>query len=88
MYRFKFSALIHESTDAVIKQANWDSGKIRDKFSRDLDSHIAEVRTSKLSELTALHEVIFNFMLKFRTNHSVDICASKSFFYEFLGSQI
>ncbi|KAK9066181.1 hypothetical protein SSX86_013502 [Deinandra increscens subsp. villosa] len=42
--------------DAVIKQANWDSVKIRDNFLRDLDSHIAEVRTSKLTELTALYE--------------------------------
>ncbi|KAI3759756.1 hypothetical protein L6452_07796 [Arctium lappa] len=42
--------------DAVIKQANWDSSKARDKFSRDLESHIAEVRTAKLSELTALYE--------------------------------
>ncbi|KAI3727323.1 hypothetical protein L1987_67136 [Smallanthus sonchifolius] len=53
----KFMRLFDEQCqDAVIKQANWDSGKIRDKFSRDLDSHIAEVRTSKLSELTALYE--------------------------------
>ncbi|XP_024969122.1 protein ROOT HAIR DEFECTIVE 3-like [Cynara cardunculus var. scolymus] len=42
--------------DAIIKQANWDSAKARDKFSRDLESHIAEVRTAKLSELTALYE--------------------------------
>ncbi|KAI7735777.1 hypothetical protein M8C21_000539 [Ambrosia artemisiifolia] len=54
--RFKFLSLIHESTDAVIRQANWGSGKVRDRFSRDLDSHIAEVRTSKLSELSALYE--------------------------------
>ncbi|KAK1434208.1 hypothetical protein QVD17_11127 [Tagetes erecta] len=53
----KFTRLFDEQCqDAVIKQANWDSGKIRDKFSRDLDSHTAEVRTSKLSELTALYE--------------------------------
>ncbi|KAI3670537.1 hypothetical protein L1987_87875 [Smallanthus sonchifolius] len=42
--------------DATIKQADWDSGKVRDKFSRDIDSHIAEVRTAKLSELNALYE--------------------------------
>ncbi|KAL9999391.1 putative P-loop containing nucleoside triphosphate hydrolase [Helianthus debilis subsp. tardiflorus] len=53
----KFMRLFDEQCqDAVIKQANWDSGKVRDKFSRDLDSHIAEVRASKLSELTALYE--------------------------------
>ncbi|KAJ0785144.1 putative P-loop containing nucleoside triphosphate hydrolase [Helianthus annuus] len=42
--------------DATIKQADWDSAKIRDKFARDIDSHIAEVRTAKLSELNALYE--------------------------------
>ncbi|KAI3806833.1 hypothetical protein L1987_22748 [Smallanthus sonchifolius] len=42
--------------DATIKQADWDSAKVRDKFSRDIDSHIAEVRTAKLSELNALYE--------------------------------
>ncbi|XP_024972185.1 protein ROOT HAIR DEFECTIVE 3-like isoform X2 [Cynara cardunculus var. scolymus] len=42
--------------DATIKQADWDLTKIRDKFSRDIDSHIAEVQTAKLSELNALYE--------------------------------
>ncbi|XP_071742416.1 protein ROOT HAIR DEFECTIVE 3-like [Rutidosis leptorrhynchoides] len=42
--------------DAAIKQADWDSSKLRDKFSRDIDSHISEVRTAKLSELNALYE--------------------------------
>nr|GEV70739.1 protein root hair defective 3-like [Tanacetum cinerariifolium] len=42
--------------NAVIKQAKWDSAKVKDKFLRDLDSHIAEVRTAKLSELAALYE--------------------------------
>lgn len=48
------------STDATIKQADWDSAKVRDKFSRDIYSHIAEVRTAKLSELNALYEVHIN----------------------------
>ncbi|CAI9263493.1 unnamed protein product [Lactuca saligna] len=53
----KFSRLFEEQCeDAIIKQAKWDSSKIRDKFSRDLDSHILEVRTAKLSELNALYE--------------------------------
>ncbi|PWA80943.1 protein ROOT HAIR DEFECTIVE 3 [Artemisia annua] len=53
----KFTKLFDEQCqDAVIKQAKWDSAKVKDKFSRDLDSHIAEVRTTKLSELTALYE--------------------------------
>ncbi|KAK9066113.1 hypothetical protein SSX86_015515 [Deinandra increscens subsp. villosa] len=42
--------------DATIKQADWDSAKVRDKFSRDIDSHITEIRTAKLSELNALYE--------------------------------
>ncbi|XP_071711747.1 protein ROOT HAIR DEFECTIVE 3 isoform X2 [Rutidosis leptorrhynchoides] len=53
----KFIKLFDEHCeDAIIKQANWDSIKVRDKFSHDLDSHIAEVRTAKLSELTSLYE--------------------------------
>ncbi|KAL8217358.1 hypothetical protein R6Q57_020731 [Mikania cordata] len=46
--------------DADVKHANWDSVKVRAKFSSDLDSHIAEVRTTKLSELTSLYEVLPN----------------------------
>nr|XP_043635564.1 protein ROOT HAIR DEFECTIVE 3-like [Erigeron canadensis] len=42
--------------DATIKQANWDSAKVRAKFSHDIDSHTDEVRTAKLSELNALYE--------------------------------
>ncbi|KAI3684189.1 hypothetical protein L6452_33409 [Arctium lappa] len=42
--------------DATVKQADWDLAKTRDKFSRDIDSHIAEVRTAKLTELNALYE--------------------------------
>ncbi|PWA59660.1 RHD3/Sey1, P-loop containing nucleoside triphosphate hydrolase [Artemisia annua] len=42
--------------DATIKQADWDSDKAKVKFSRDLDSHIAEVQNAKLSELNAQFE--------------------------------
>ncbi|KAI3766456.1 hypothetical protein L2E82_16514 [Cichorium intybus] len=53
----KFTRLFDEQCeDAIIKQAKWDSGKVRDKFSHDLDSYIFEVRTAKLSQLTALYE--------------------------------
>ncbi|XP_051119212.1 protein ROOT HAIR DEFECTIVE 3-like [Andrographis paniculata] len=44
------------SADADIKQANWDTSKVRDKLRRDLDEHIAAVRAAKLSELTAMYE--------------------------------
>ncbi|WOH10818.1 hypothetical protein DCAR_0730291 [Daucus carota subsp. sativus] len=45
-----------ESADAIIKQANWDTAKVREKVQRDIDAHIAAVRTSKLSELTTTYE--------------------------------
>lgn len=44
-------------TDAAIEQANWDPSKARDKLQRDIDAHVASVRTAKLSELNALYEV-------------------------------
>ncbi|KAM7483840.1 hypothetical protein LguiB_008423 [Lonicera macranthoides] len=46
--------------DAVIKQANWDSAKVRDKLRRDIDAHVAEVRSVKLSEFTTLYEEKLN----------------------------
>ncbi|XP_047310935.1 protein ROOT HAIR DEFECTIVE 3-like [Impatiens glandulifera] len=46
--------------DATIKQADWDSSRMRDKLQRDIDSHIASVRASKLSELTNLYESKLN----------------------------
>ncbi|KAI3671636.1 hypothetical protein L1987_87376 [Smallanthus sonchifolius] len=56
----KFMRLFDEQCQdikyALIKQANWDSAKVRVKFSNDLDSHIADVRAAKLSELTSLYE--------------------------------
>ncbi|GKD54280.1 root hair defective 3-like protein, partial [Tanacetum coccineum] len=45
--------------DATIRQADWDSDKAKVKFSRDIDSHITEVQSAKLSELNAQFEVIF-----------------------------
>ncbi|KAL6335299.1 hypothetical protein AAG906_029540 [Vitis piasezkii] len=45
-----------ECADAVIEQANWDTSKVRDKLRRDIDAHVAAVRATKLSELTALYE--------------------------------
>ncbi|KAF5817823.1 putative P-loop containing nucleoside triphosphate hydrolase [Helianthus annuus] len=42
--------------DANINQANWDSAKMRDKLSHDLDQHIAKVRTVKIDEITTLFE--------------------------------
>ncbi|KAF5810436.1 putative P-loop containing nucleoside triphosphate hydrolase [Helianthus annuus] len=41
---------------AIIKQADWDTSKVRAKVSQDIDSHISDVRNAKLSDLTALYE--------------------------------
>nr|XP_018633744.1 protein ROOT HAIR DEFECTIVE 3-like isoform X2 [Nicotiana tomentosiformis] len=49
-----------ECTDAVIDQAKWDSSRVRDKLKRDVDAHIAEIRTAKLAEVTTLYETKLN----------------------------
>ncbi|KAK4349858.1 hypothetical protein RND71_029171 [Anisodus tanguticus] len=49
-----------ECTDAIIEQAKWDSSRVRDKLRRDVDAHIAEVRTAKLAEVTTLYETKLN----------------------------
>ncbi|XP_076896400.1 protein ROOT HAIR DEFECTIVE 3-like [Bidens hawaiensis] len=41
---------------AIIKQADWDTTKVRVKVSQDIESHIADVRNAKLSDLIALYE--------------------------------
>lgn len=46
--------------DAIISQANWDTAKFREKFRRDMDTHVAEIRATKLSELTSLYEKKLN----------------------------
>ncbi|XP_042477269.1 protein ROOT HAIR DEFECTIVE 3 homolog 2-like isoform X2 [Macadamia integrifolia] len=42
--------------DAAIKQANWDTSKVREKLRRDIEEHVASVRTTKLSEIVATYE--------------------------------
>ncbi|KVH94233.1 Root hair defective 3 GTP-binding, partial [Cynara cardunculus var. scolymus] len=42
--------------DAIIKQSEWDSSKVRDKLSEDIDAHIADVRNAKLSDLSTQYE--------------------------------
>lgn len=49
-----------ECTDAIIDQAKWDSSRVRDKLRRDVDAHIAEVRSAKLAEVTILYETKLN----------------------------
>ncbi|KAJ9565100.1 hypothetical protein OSB04_001066 [Centaurea solstitialis] len=41
---------------AIIKQSEWDSSKVRDKLSQDIDAHIADVRNAKLSALSSQYE--------------------------------
>ncbi|XP_071689948.1 protein ROOT HAIR DEFECTIVE 3-like [Rutidosis leptorrhynchoides] len=40
----------------IIKQADWDSSKVRAKFSQDIESHIANVRNAKISDITTQYE--------------------------------
>ncbi|KAG5619278.1 hypothetical protein H5410_019102, partial [Solanum commersonii] len=49
-----------ECTDAIIDQAKWDSSRVKDKLRRDVDAHIAEVRSAKLTEATTLYETKLN----------------------------
>nr|XP_043633909.1 protein ROOT HAIR DEFECTIVE 3-like [Erigeron canadensis] len=53
-YTNKFTRLFAERCErAVVEHANWDLDKIKEKFSRDLNSHITEVQ---LVELSKVHE--------------------------------
>lgn len=49
-----------DSTDAIISQSNWDCAKVREKLRRDIDAHVAAIRTAKLSELTTSYEKKLN----------------------------
>ncbi|TMW97016.1 hypothetical protein EJD97_006385 [Solanum chilense] len=49
-----------ECSDAVIDQAKWDSSRVKDKLRRDVDAHVAEVRSAKLAEVTTLYETKLN----------------------------
>ncbi|CAM8993548.1 unnamed protein product [Rhodiola kirilowii] len=42
--------------DVIVTLADWDSSKVRDKLRRDIDAHVASVRTAKLTELTSMYE--------------------------------
>ncbi|XP_043690062.1 protein ROOT HAIR DEFECTIVE 3 homolog 2-like [Telopea speciosissima] len=42
--------------DAAVKQANWDPSKVREKLRRDIEAHVASVRSAKLSEIVANYE--------------------------------
>ena len=43
--------------DASLKQADWDTSKIREKLHRDIEAHASSVCSAKLSEMTAKYEV-------------------------------
>ncbi|KAL6201627.1 hypothetical protein ACLB2K_025340 [Fragaria x ananassa] len=42
--------------DAAVRQANWDTSRVREKLRRDLDAHASSVRSTKLSELNITYE--------------------------------
>lgn len=45
-------------TDVAIKQADWDTSKVREKLRRDIEAHATSVRNTKLSEMIADYEVL------------------------------
>ena len=57
VYYMKLLACYIDYKGVVIKQADWDSSKVRAKVSQDIDSHISDVRDAKISDLTSLYEV-------------------------------
>ncbi|XXG68016.1 hypothetical protein AAC387_Pa06g1216 [Persea americana] len=42
--------------DVAIKQADWDTSKVREKLRRDIEAHATSVRNTKLSEMIADYE--------------------------------
>ncbi|KAK7251958.1 hypothetical protein RIF29_35589 [Crotalaria pallida] len=44
------------SADAVVRQANWDVSRVREKLRRDINSHAMSVRSAELSEILANFE--------------------------------
>lgn len=47
------------NVDAIIKQADWDVSKLRDKLCRDIEEQAAFICNEKLSELIAKYEVTY-----------------------------
>ncbi|CAB4272397.1 unnamed protein product [Prunus armeniaca] len=39
-----------DCADVVIKQANWDTSKVRDKLRRDIEAHVASVHADKIKD--------------------------------------
>lgn len=44
-------------SDAVVKHANWDTKRVRDKLQRDIEAYALEVRSVRLAELKRSYEV-------------------------------
>lgn len=47
------------NVDAIIKQADWDVSKLRDKRCRDIEVQAGSISNEKLSELIAKYEVTY-----------------------------
>ncbi|CAI9766130.1 unnamed protein product [Fraxinus pennsylvanica] len=58
--KYFMSHFDEEAADTNIDLANWDASKIREKLRRDIDAHVAAVRTAKLSEITTMYESKLN----------------------------
>ncbi|OVA01312.1 RHD3/Sey1 [Macleaya cordata] len=64
--------------DAAIKQANWDTSKVRDKLRRDIEAHVSSVRAAKLSEITAEYEGKLNKALSEPVEALLDAASSET----------
>nr|XP_043622361.1 protein ROOT HAIR DEFECTIVE 3-like [Erigeron canadensis] len=54
--KLSMTSFDEQSKGAIIKQADWDSSKIRTKVSQDIESHVADVRAAKISDITTQSE--------------------------------
>ncbi|BFG24281.1 hypothetical protein CerSpe_105530 [Prunus speciosa] len=43
-----------DCADAAIKQANWDTSKVKDKLRHEIEAHVASVRSDKITQHTEL----------------------------------
>ncbi|XP_047308370.1 protein ROOT HAIR DEFECTIVE 3 homolog 2 [Impatiens glandulifera] len=44
------------SADALVRQANWDAKKVREKLQRDIEAHASSVRGEKIAEIVTSFE--------------------------------
>lgn len=71
--RLMLSIISFFIVDVVIKQADWDTSKAREKLRRDIEGHAVSVRSAELSELSAYYEVLKMFFGKINSNFSFNL---------------